>query len=77
MYLLNIFPSNAVPKPPFEFQTGRKLDSRIVSGYFVSYPEKSKGFRFYSPNHNSRIIETENTRFIENDKARVRNNHET
>lgn len=26
-----------------------KLDSRIVSCYFVGYPEKIKGFRFYDP----------------------------
>ena len=26
-----------------------KLDSRSVSGYFIGYCEKSKGFRFYCP----------------------------
>ena len=44
----------------------KKLDSRTVSGYFIGYPEKSKGYRFYCPNHSSRIIETSNARFIEN-----------
>ena len=44
----------------------KKLDSRTVSGYFIGYPEKSKGYRFYCPNHSSRIIETGNARFIEN-----------
>lgn len=24
-----------------------KLDSRTVSGYIISYPEKSKGYKFY------------------------------
>ena len=43
-----------------------KLDSRTVSGYFIGYPEKSKGYRFYYPNHGSRIIETSNAKFIEN-----------
>ena len=44
----------------------KKLDSRTVSGYFIGYPEKFKGYRFYCPNHSSRIIETGNARFIEN-----------
>ena len=44
----------------------RKLESQTVSGYFIGYPEKSKGYRFYCPNHSSRIIETGNARFIEN-----------
>ena len=47
----------------------KKLDSRTVSGYFIGYPEKSKGYRFYCPNHSSRIIETGNARFIENSKV--------
>ena len=42
----------------------KKLDSRTVSGYFIGYPEKSKGYRFYCPNHSSRIIEIGNARFI-------------
>jgi len=44
----------------------KKLDSRTVSGYFIGYPEKSKGYRFYCPNHSSRIVETDNAKFIEN-----------
>ena len=44
----------------------KKLDSRTVSGYFIGYPKKSKGYMFYCPNHSSRIIETGNARFIEN-----------
>ena len=43
-----------------------KLDSRTVSGYFIGYPEKSKGYRFYCPKHSSRIVETGNAKFIEN-----------
>ena len=40
------------------------LDARTISGYFIGYPEKSKGYRFYYPNHTIRIIETRNARFI-------------
>jgi hypothetical protein len=36
----------------------KKLDLRTISGYFIGYPEKSKGFRFYCPNHSTRIVET-------------------
>ena len=44
----------------------RKLDARTISGYFIGYPKKSKGYIFYCPTHSTRIVETENTRFIEN-----------
>ena len=47
----------------------KKLDARTISGYFIGYPEKSKGFRFYYPNHITRIIESGNARFIENDEV--------
>ena len=43
----------------------RKLDSRTTSGFFIGYPEKSKGYRFYCPNHSTRIVESGNARFIE------------
>ena len=43
-----------------------KLDLRTISGYFIGYPEKSKGFRFYCPNHSTRIVETGNARLFEN-----------
>jgi hypothetical protein len=42
------------------------LDARTISGYFIGYPEKSKWYRFYCPNHSTRIVETGNARFIEN-----------
>ncbi|XP_074296995.1 uncharacterized protein LOC141627663 [Silene latifolia] len=44
----------------------KKLDPRTVSGYFIGYSQKSKGYRFYCPNHRTRIVETGNARFIEN-----------
>ena len=43
----------------------KKLDSRTITGYFIGYPEKSKGYRFYYPNHSPRIVETGNAKFIE------------
>lgn len=43
----------------------RKLDERTISSYFIGYPEKSKGYKFYCPNHSMRIVETGNARFIE------------
>ena len=44
----------------------KKLDARTVRGYFIGYPKKSKGYRFYYPNHNIRIVEYGNAQFIEN-----------
>ena len=43
-----------------------KLDFRTTSGFFIGYPEKSKGYRFYCPNHSTRVVEAGNARFIEN-----------
>jgi len=50
----------------------KKLDFRTVSGFFIGYPEKSKGFRFYCPNHSTRIVESGNARFIENAEVSAR-----
>ena len=44
----------------------KNLDSRMISGYFIGYPDKSKGYRFCCPNHSVRIVETSNARFLEN-----------
>ena len=44
----------------------KKLDSRMISGYFIGYPDKSKRYRFYCPNHSVRIVEIGNARFLEN-----------
>ena len=44
----------------------RKLDPRTISGFFIGYPKKSKGYRFYYPNHSMRILESSNAHFIEN-----------
>ena len=44
----------------------KKSDLRTTSGFFIGYLEKSKGYKFYYPSHSMRIVETNNTRFIEN-----------
>jgi len=43
----------------------KKLNERTINGYFIGYPEKSKGYMFYYPTHSTRIVETGNARFIE------------
>ena len=45
----------------------KKLDVRTISGYFIGYAEKSKGYRFYCPCHTTRIVELRNVKFLEND----------
>ena len=39
----------------------KKLDFRTISGYFIGYPEKYKGYSFYCPDHSTRIVETSNS----------------
>ena len=46
-----------------------KLDSRTTQCYFVSYPEHSKGYRFYNPNGSTRIVESQTAKFLEFDVA--------
>ena len=53
-------PAEVRPYRPNE----RKLDSRTVSCYFVGYPERSKGYKFYDPSSRS-FFETGNAKFIE------------
>ena len=53
-------PAEAMPYKPNE----RKLDSKIVSSYFVGYPERSRGYKFYDPT-TKLIFETGNTQFFE------------
>ena len=45
----------------------KKLDPRTISGYFVGYAERSKGYRFYCPSHSTRFVESRNAKFLEND----------
>nr|KYP35264.1 Retrovirus-related Pol polyprotein from transposon TNT 1-94 [Cajanus cajan] len=43
-----------------------RMEKLIKKGYFIGYPEKSKGYMFYCPKHSMRFFETGNARFIEN-----------
>ena len=45
----------------------KKLDPRTISGYFIRYAERSKGYRFYCPPYSTRIGESRNAKFLEND----------
>jgi len=45
----------------------KKLDLRTISGYFVGYVKRSKGYRFYCPYHITKIVESRNAKFLEND----------
>jgi len=45
----------------------KKLDPRTISGFFIGYAEKSKGYRFYCLSHSTRIVESRNAKFLEND----------
>ncbi|WKA11122.1 hypothetical protein VitviT2T_028652 [Vitis vinifera] len=45
----------------------KKLDPRTISGYVIGYAEKSKGYRFNCPSHNTRIVESRNAKFLEYD----------
>jgi hypothetical protein len=42
-----------------------KLDPMTTSGHFIGYAVNSKGFRFYCPSNNIRIIESINAKFLE------------
>jgi len=47
----------------------KKLDPRAISGYFISYPVNSKGYRFYCLSDTQRIIEDRNAKFLEDHKV--------
>ena len=44
-----------------------KLDLRTITRYFIRYAERSKGYRYYCPSHNTKIVESRNEKFLEND----------
>ena len=54
-----------------------KLDSRTTRCYFVSYPEHSKGYRFYKPNGGTRIVESQIAKFLEFDVAEESSSSQT
>jgi hypothetical protein len=47
-----------------------KLDSKTVSCHFISYPERSKGYRFYCPDRYTKIVETRHIVFLEDNMIR-------
>ena len=51
----------------------KKFDLRTLSGFFISYAKTSKGYRFYCPSHSTRIVESRNTKFLENGMISGRN----
>ena len=44
-----------------------KLDYKTVNCHFIGYPEKSKGYRFYSPDRQTKFVETRHAVFLEDD----------
>jgi len=56
---------------PFEVRVynpqEKKLNPRTISRYFIGYVEKSKGYKFYCPSHSTRIMESRNAKYLEND----------
>ncbi|RDX81979.1 hypothetical protein CR513_37291, partial [Mucuna pruriens] len=51
----------------------KKLNPRDINGYFIGYVEKFRGYIFYYPTHNIRIVESRNAKFLENDLISVSN----
>ena len=47
-----------------------KLGPKIVSCHFIGYTEKSKGFRFYSPERYKKFVETRHAVFLEDELMR-------
>ena len=45
----------------------KKLDPRTISGYFIGYAKRSKAYRFYCPSYHTKIVESRNAKFLEND----------
>jgi hypothetical protein len=43
----------------------KKLDDKTVSYYFIGYPDKSKGYRFYCPDRFTKFVETRQAVFLE------------
>jgi hypothetical protein len=47
-----------------------KLERKTVICYFIGYPEKSKGFRFYCPDRHTKYVETRHAIFLKNGMMR-------
>ena len=47
-----------------------KLDSKTVNCHFIGYPEKSKGYRFYCPDRQTKFVKTRPAVFLEDNIIR-------
>jgi hypothetical protein len=47
-----------------------KLDSKIVSCYFIGYPDKSKGYHFYCPDRHTKFVESRHAVFLDDKMVR-------
>ena len=45
----------------------KKLEPKTISGYFIGYDERSRGYNFYCPSNSTRFVESRNGKFLEND----------
>uniref|UniRef100_A0A803M3U8 Retrovirus-related Pol polyprotein from transposon TNT 1-94 n=1 Tax=Chenopodium quinoa TaxID=63459 RepID=A0A803M3U8_CHEQI len=63
VYILNRVPSKAVSKTPFELFKGWKPSLRHMRIWGCPF----EGYRFYCPSHSTRIVESRNAKFLEND----------
>ena len=56
---------------PFEIRVyipwEKKLDPRTISSYFIGYVERSKAYRFYFSSYYTKIVESRNAKYLEND----------
>ena len=49
----------------------KKLDKKNISGYFISYYVGSRGSRFYYPSHTTRVIESKQAIYFEDDNGTI------
>ena len=47
----------------------KKLDPKTVSCFFIGYPHRGKGYRFYCPGHTTKYVETRQAVFFEDNEA--------
>jgi hypothetical protein len=47
-----------------------KLEPKTMSCYFIGYPKKSKGFRFYCRDRHTKYVEMRHTIFLEDEMMR-------
>ena len=48
----------------------KKIDSRTNRCYFIGYPSHSKGYRYYYSTHDTRVVESQEAKFLELDVAK-------